>query len=410
MTRARRTYRRRRGCRGDRDRGQREPGCVLLPIVGMGCARVPRPDDGAPDPRPRDRAREAADRLRKPHGRARRVDRAVLALVDQRAGVDAGGRADARVRGRRAGRGARPAARRRPRRSRRSAHRHRARVVVRPRHASVPRSVRHVRRSDHLEPARRATRILECARASRDDGAHRRNRVRCTRSTHERGARFGCRHPGSRADALLHVLARRMGLRSPLALWRQQPAILAGSDFSGRRSSSPSRQSSASGMRTQQDVLTTEDAPNAAAAAAAREGHRVAVALCVAICVSALVAAGARAFAERARVSPRSRRVFDVALVGSRRRDSRRRGGRSRRAFWAQGALRLGAGRRSRSERPALQHLRQRARRNVRGRLDGMARAPDSSDTARARSSTSGTRTDRARWSCAMHTRCISRP
>ena len=71
------------------------------------------------------------------------------------------------------------------------------------------------------------------------------------------------------------------------------------------------------GYATQQDVLTTEDAPNAAAAAAAREGHRVAVALCVAICVSALVAAGARAFAERARVSPRSRRVFDLALVGS---------------------------------------------------------------------------------------------
>ncbi len=62
------------------------------------------------------------------------------------------------------------------------------------------------------------------------------------------------------------------------------------------------------------EALTTEDAP---VAAATREGHRVAVALCVVIAVSALVALGARAVANRVSPSRRAIVAFDLALAGS---------------------------------------------------------------------------------------------
>ena len=55
---------RRRGCRRHRHRRQRERRCVLLAVVGLGRARVPRPDDRAADPRSGGRAGSAADRVR----------------------------------------------------------------------------------------------------------------------------------------------------------------------------------------------------------------------------------------------------------------------------------------------------------------------------------------------------------
>ena len=61
-------------------------------------------------------------------------------------------------------------------------------------------------------------------------------------------------------------------------------------------------------------ALTTENSP---AAAAAREGHRVAIALCIVIIVSALAALGARALATRISVSHRASVVFDLLLAGS---------------------------------------------------------------------------------------------
>jgi O-antigen ligase len=61
------------------------------------------------------------------------------------------------------------------------------------------------------------------------------------------------------------------------------------------------------------DALTTE---NALPAAAAREGHRLAVVVAVAVVASVFAAVAARAVARRHAVSPRSRRVFDVALGG----------------------------------------------------------------------------------------------
>jgi O-antigen ligase len=61
------------------------------------------------------------------------------------------------------------------------------------------------------------------------------------------------------------------------------------------------------------DALTTE---NALPAAAAREGHRLAVVVAVAAVASVFAAVAARAVARRRAVSPRSRRVFDVALGG----------------------------------------------------------------------------------------------
>ena len=63
---------------------------------------------------------------------------------------------------------------------------------------------------------------------------------------------------------------------------------------------------------SQQDALTTEDAP---AAAAAREGHRLAIVVIAAALASVLLALGARAFAERVGATKRSRRVFDLALA-----------------------------------------------------------------------------------------------
>jgi O-antigen ligase len=63
---------------------------------------------------------------------------------------------------------------------------------------------------------------------------------------------------------------------------------------------------------SQQDALTTEDAP---AAAAAREGHRVALLVGAAAIVSALLALGARLVAERALASRRARRTFDLGLA-----------------------------------------------------------------------------------------------
>ena len=62
------------------------------------------------------------------------------------------------------------------------------------------------------------------------------------------------------------------------------------------------------------DALTTENAP---AAAAAREGHRVAVVLCLAIAASILGALGARAVARRVKVSRRASLAFDLALAAS---------------------------------------------------------------------------------------------
>ena len=60
------------------------------------------------------------------------------------------------------------------------------------------------------------------------------------------------------------------------------------------------------------EALTTE---GASAAAAEREGHRVAVAVCVAVVASALVAWAARMIARRFTVSARSRRRFAVVLA-----------------------------------------------------------------------------------------------
>jgi O-antigen ligase len=63
---------------------------------------------------------------------------------------------------------------------------------------------------------------------------------------------------------------------------------------------------------SQQDALTTEDAP---VGAAAREGHRVAVVVVCAAAASTLLALGARVLAERLPVTPRTRRAFDAGLV-----------------------------------------------------------------------------------------------
>jgi O-antigen ligase len=60
------------------------------------------------------------------------------------------------------------------------------------------------------------------------------------------------------------------------------------------------------------DALTTENAP---AAAAERDGHRVAAVVCVAIAVSVGAAWAARAVSRRVAVSRRRRRTFDVALT-----------------------------------------------------------------------------------------------
>jgi O-antigen ligase len=63
---------------------------------------------------------------------------------------------------------------------------------------------------------------------------------------------------------------------------------------------------------SQQNALTTEDAP---AAAAAREGHRVALLVGAAALVSALLALVARLVAGRAPVSRGARRAFDLGLA-----------------------------------------------------------------------------------------------
>jgi O-Antigen ligase len=60
------------------------------------------------------------------------------------------------------------------------------------------------------------------------------------------------------------------------------------------------------------DALTTENAP---AAAAERDGHRVAAVVCVAIAASVGAAWAARAVSRRVAVSRRLRRSFDVALT-----------------------------------------------------------------------------------------------
>ena len=63
---------------------------------------------------------------------------------------------------------------------------------------------------------------------------------------------------------------------------------------------------------SQQDALTTEDAP---ASAATREGHRLALIVVAAALASALLALGARAVAERVPIGRRTRRGFDLGLA-----------------------------------------------------------------------------------------------
>ncbi len=63
---------------------------------------------------------------------------------------------------------------------------------------------------------------------------------------------------------------------------------------------------------SQQDALTTEDAP---AAAATREGHRLAIVVVAAALASALLALGARTVAERLPAQRRARRGFDLGLA-----------------------------------------------------------------------------------------------
>jgi len=65
---------------------------------------------------------------------------------------------------------------------------------------------------------------------------------------------------------------------------------------------------------SQQEALTTEDAP---VAAAVREGHRVVVVILAAIACSALAGLSARSLAGRLGVSRRARRGFDLALAAS---------------------------------------------------------------------------------------------
>ena len=157
------------------------------------------------------------------------------------------------------------------------------------------------------------------------------------------------------------------------------------------------------------EALTSE---NARAAAAERAGHRVAVAVCVAIAASVLAAWLARWVSRRVEVSARGRRRFDrcARLVRGpdRGRRARRRGRPARCVPRRPESLqRRDHGRRSRPQQAPLQRLRERPQRAASRRLERRPRASAARQRRRERSSTSGTRTTgsphRARRALALH-------
>ncbi len=134
-----------------------------------------------------------------------------VSVVRQRTVIRARGGAHGRVCRTRARRCACPSTRRRAWCSRGPTRRHHTRHGIRGGHTPVPGSPRHVRRPAQLLPTRRASRILERAWTSRDDGDHRRSRIRCARTSYCGRTRSGCSYADIRTHALLHVLAWCVG-------------------------------------------------------------------------------------------------------------------------------------------------------------------------------------------------------
>ena len=295
--------------------------------------------------------------------RARGVDRVVVDLVDQLVGLDARSRANARLRRARARGRLRPPPWRRDRSRGRSRPGRHARVLVRARHQAVPRPLRHVRRPDHRVPTCRAAGLLECTRSARD---HRAARPRSASSL------MGAAGLRRRLSALaVPVLATTLYFTFSRGAWAALAIGLVGTvSLDPRRlrlvwyglvGAVPAALCVA--FASQQDALTTEDAP---ASAATREGHRLALIVVAAALASALLALGARAVAERVPVATAHAARLRSRPCGTRGSHGRRRarfGGRPSRGLGqARTSLRRGARHRCRSQRSAFQHLGKRAK------------------------------------------------
>ena len=228
---------RRGGDRRDRHGCERQPGRVLLAVVGLGRACLPRADDDPRAPRTDDRSGQAASRPRCDDRGARSLDRSVVVVVREPSRIDEGSGASARLRRC----GARSRVCRAPRRRGcgplGGARGHCAGHRLRPCDEVVPRSLRHLRGPGAALPTRGSDRVLERARAARRHGDRPCARARCACPSGSRRGRSRSGRAGARCDPLLHVQPGRVGRASRGASSRWLRSILVVFGFSGRRSS-----------------------------------------------------------------------------------------------------------------------------------------------------------------------------